>query len=450
MALSCKKESFIKDRSATLNTSSDTLRFDTVFTSTGSVTRFFRIYNNNDQKLLLSKVSLGGGISSPFKINVDGSPGETNNIEVAANDSVYVFVSVKIDPTAVDQPFILQDSVHIQYNGNDRWVQLEAWGQNAHFLRSRIITGNETWTNDKPYVILGGLQVDTNAVLTIGKSCRIYVHANAPLLIDGTLQVNGEKFDSTRVIFQGDRLDDPYKNFPGSWPGIYFRGESKNNVLNYTIIRNAYQGLVTEKSSASPKIVLKECIIDNCFDAGILAIQSSIKADNCLISNCGKNMILAFGGTYDFTNCTSAAYSNTFILHKDPVLQLSNSLSDGSTVMDADLTAGFTNCIFWADQGIVDDEVVVSKQGNKIFNVSFKNCLWRVKNNPANITSSAIISNKDPMFDSINVERRFYNFELKSGSPAIDTGIATPLTIDLKGNPRNVNGKPDLGCYEKN
>ena len=132
---SCKKETFITSGNAQLSTSSDTLAFDTLFTSVGSVTRYFRIYNDNDQKLRLSTIQLAGGTSSVFKINVDGFTGPTvTNIEVEANDSVYVFVTAKIDPTTANIPFVLQDSIRIDYNGNKKWVQLEAWGQNANFL----------------------------------------------------------------------------------------------------------------------------------------------------------------------------------------------------------------------------------------------------------------------------------------------------------------------------
>ncbi len=49
MALACKKDSFITGN-ANLSTSADTLHFDTVFTTIGSVTHYFRIFNDNDQK----------------------------------------------------------------------------------------------------------------------------------------------------------------------------------------------------------------------------------------------------------------------------------------------------------------------------------------------------------------------------------------------------------------
>ncbi|MFM9908898.1 MAG: hypothetical protein ACKVOW_06105 [Chitinophagaceae bacterium] len=448
---SCKKESFITGSDAKLSTSADSLRFDTVFTSTGSVTHFFRIYNNNNQKLRLSSVKLNGGSSSNFKMNVDGiASSEVNNVEVEANDSVYVFVTVKINPTIADLPFVIQDSITIQYNGNKQLVQLEAWGQNANFFRSRRIITNETWTNAKPYVLLGGLQVDTNVTLTIEKGTRVYLHADAPFLVDGTLKINGEKYDSTRVIFSGDRLDEPYRDYPASWPGIYFRGESKDNILSYAIIKNSFQGIVIEKPSlnANPKIILNECIIDNCFDAGILGIRSSIKAQNCLISNCGKNIILAYGGTYDFTHCTSTAFSNSFLLHKESVLLVTDFIKQGNTILTSNLNASFKNCIFWGDNGTVEDEVITSKLGTGSFTASFQNCLWKVKNNPANSSSSNIVANQNPQFDTVNTQRRIYNFRLKDDSPALNKGIATGVAIDLDGKPRNI-GLPDLGCYEK-
>ena len=450
MATACKKDSFITGN-ANLSTSADTLHFDTVFTTLGSVTHYFRIFNDNNQKLKLRNVSLAGGASSVFKINVDGTPGPAvSDIDIEANDSLYVFVSVKINPTAQDLPFVIRDSIHIQFNNQEKWVQLEAWGQNAHFLRSRLIDANETWTNDKPYVILGGLQVDTNTTLTIQKGCRIYLHASAPFIVDGTLLVTGEKYDSTRVIFSGDRLDEPYRNYPGAWPGIYFRGESKDNYLQYAIIKNAYQGIIAiaPAANANPKVILSESIIDNCYDAGIQSVQSDIRAQNCLISNCGKNMVLALGGKYEFNHCTSVAYSNTFIQHKEPVLLVTDFIRDGNTILTAGLNASFSNCIFWADNSIVENEVVSNKQGNGPFNLNFQNCLWKVKNNPGNATATNIIANQAPLFDIIDTQKRWYNFRLKDESPALNKGKASPLNIDLDGNPRPV-GLPDLGCYEK-
>lgn len=446
----CKKESFITSPDARVRTSEEKITFDTVFTSVGSVTQFFRIYNDNKQKLRISSVKLAGGQASAFKINADGYPGpEITNLEMEAGDSMYVFVSVHINPAGGTLPFIVQDSISITYNGKTSWVQLEAWGQNANFLRGRKLTGNVTWDNRLPYVILGGLIVDTTATLTIEKGARIYLHADAPFIVDGTLKVNGEKYDSTRVYFTGDRLDDPYRDYPGSWPGIYFRGSSRDNQLNFAVLKNAYQGIVAEKPSvnSNPKLTLNECIIDNVYDVGIFGVQTSIAARNCLVSNCGKNIILAYGGNYDFNHCTVAAYSNSFILHKEPVMQVANFIKEGNNFLTHDLNATFRNSIFWAESGSVDDEVVVLKQATNPFNVSFTNCLWRVKNNPANTTRTNILANADPLFENIDIPKRLYNFRLKMGSPAINAGVATGVLFDLDGKART--NAPDLGAYEK-
>lgn len=447
---SCKQESFTDSPGARLQTSVDTLHFDTVFTSTGSITQVIKIVNPNNKGIHISSVRLAGGNSSPFKINVDGIPGpQISDIAVPGDDSIYVFVTVSIDPSSSTLAFIEQDSIEIIYNGNTRFVQLDAYGQNAHFFRNKIVTGNETWNNDLPYVILGGLVVDTNALLSINKGCRIYMHADAPIIVQGSLQVNGERWDSTRVVFTGDRLDYPYRDFPASYPGIIFTGSSNNNVINYGIIKNAYQGLVVEDPSAGTKLTLNETIIDNAYDAGLIGINSSITARNLLVSNCGKSIMLVQGGNYSFDHTTVAGISNSFIPHKEPSLLVTNYILQNNIPITASLNAVFRNSIFWGDaNGIVEDEVIVAKQGSTAFNVLFDQVLWRVKNTPQFSTINGAINNEDPLFDSVNTGERIYSFRLKDQSPAINKGIITGLNRDLDGAPRPV-GLPDLGAYEK-
>lgn len=442
--VSCRKDSFITSPNASLSTSTDTLHFDTVFTTTGSVAHSFKIFNQNDQIIRLSKVRLMGGAASPFKINVDGTAGTSfDNIEIGPNDSAYVFVSVSINPSAANLPFVVRDSVLINYNGNDLFVQLEAFGQNANFLRNRRITANTTWNNTLPYVILGGVLIDENATLTIDKGAMVYFHADAPMIVNGSLKVNGEKYDSTRVVFRGDRLDPDYRDFPGSWPGIVFNTSSKDNVLNYAVIKNAYQGVIAQgpPPNTNPKVTLNECIIDNVFDAGVLSVNSSINARNCLITNCGTNVQIA-GGTYNFTHCTIASYGNAFISHKNPVLFITNAATQ-TTVYP--LTANFKNCIFYGEGGAVDNEIIIDNKGSTA-SVTFDNVIYKVKTDPSATFRNAI-KNQPPLFDSIDVGRRYFDFRLKDGSPAVNKGINAGVPTDLDGRTRT--GTPDIGCYEK-
>ena len=448
---SCKKESFITSSNARLSFSADSIKFDTVFTSIGSITQSFKIFNDNNQKLLLSKVKLMGGPTSSFKININGvAATEQDNIEVAANDSIYVFVTVTVDPTVANLPFIISDSVLINYNGNDRFVQLQAYGQNAHFLNNTIISANTTWANDRPYVILGSIRVDTLFTLTIDPGCKIYLHANAPFIVDGTLLINGSK--GNEVQFAGDRLDDPYKYFPAGWPGIYFRGSSKNNIMNYAVIKNAYQAVVVEEpaTNPNPKLIMHQCIIDNAYDAGLLCFNSSVQADNTLISNCGKNINIILGGNYTFTNCTLASFSNSYILHKAPVLVATNFADQNGGTVTADMSALFRNCIFWGDNGSIEDELFISKQGSNVFNVVVDHCLYKAVTDPTNTTLTASIKNIDPSFDSIDVNHAYYDFRITKNTiaPGIDQGAATGFLKDLDNNNRSI-GLPDIGCYEK-
>ena len=268
---SCRKDAFITDVNARINVSADTVRFDTVFTTTGSVTQSLKIINSNSGKLLLSSIKLMGGSNSAYKLNINGVPkNELTNIELAAEDSMYVFVSVTINPNANNLPFIVKDSIEILFNGNKKYIQLEAYGQNAHFLRNHTISENTIWPNDLPYVITGSFFIDTAISLTIDPGCKIYLHADAPIIVDGSLIVNGTK--NNEVIFRGDRLDEYYRDLPAGWPGIYFRNKSTDNVMSFAVIRNAYQALAVQNPAENnkTKLTLHQCIIDNAFESGIL------------------------------------------------------------------------------------------------------------------------------------------------------------------------------------
>jgi hypothetical protein len=444
---SCKKDSFITSADARLSTSIDSLKFDTVFTTTGSITKSFKIFNNNEQKLLLSKIKLGGGATSAFKMNVNGiAATELNNVEVAANDSIYVFVTVTVNPTAANLPFIISDSVLIDFNGRNAKVNLEAFGQNAVFIRNGLIISNVNFTNTLPYVILGGLQVASTGSLTINAGTKIYCHADAPIIIDGTLICNGTKLQP--IVFAGDRLDDPYNGFPASWPGIYFRSTSKDNVLQFASVKNAYQAVVVDApaTNTNPKLLLKQCIIDNALDAGLLFTNTKVAAENCLVSNCGRGIDVSYGGNYSFIHCTIASYSNSYVLHKKPSVFLTDANGSNQT---SPLNTLLQNCIVYGDAGFVQNEIQTTKVGGS-FAVNIDHCLYRAVADPINASINVSIKNNDPSFDSIDNSRRFYDFRITKNATAagINKGVATSLLKDLDDKNRNV-GLPDIGAYEK-
>lgn len=447
---SCSKETFVTAADARLSASIDTLSFDTVFVSRGSVTKSIKIFNENDQKLRLASVRLAGADSSSFKINIDGeSKSQVTDIDINANDSMYLFVQVNVDPTSAHLPFIIQDSIIIESNGNKKVLQLRAYGQNAVFLKNSRLKGAVTWNNSLPYVIIGSLQVDTNAVLNIRAGTKIYLHADAPLLVDGKLTANGTK--EQKIIFTGDRTDPEYKDLPASWPGIYFRNSSKSNSLQYVIIKNAYQGIIAQQPSGTsvPKVTLSHAVISNIYDAGILAINTNMNVDNSLISNCGSNITVLMGGNYRFVHCTVASYSNFFVNHNKPVLQVADFIEQDGTQYSAPLNAFFQNCIFWGDGSSVENEIAVAKKGAAPFAVTFDHVLYKAKTAADLATFVSSIQNEDPMFDVINVSDNIFDFHFNktNTSPAINAGSKTAFTTDLDGKARDA--QPDIGCYEK-
>ena len=121
-----------------LSFSTDTLAFDTVFSTIGSTTRQFMIYNRNNEPLNIESVMLASGEATGFRMNLDGRKGSLfNNVGILANDSMYVFVEVTVDPNGGNQPLLIQDSVLFTVNGVRQSVLLEAYGQDVHQSQSR-------------------------------------------------------------------------------------------------------------------------------------------------------------------------------------------------------------------------------------------------------------------------------------------------------------------------
>lgn len=446
---SCKKESFTHDRNAKISFSVDSLFFDTVFTTAGSVTKSFKIFNPNDGKINIGEIKLMGANTSPFKMNVDGISGsDIRDVAINANDSAYVFIQVNINPSAITNPFLMEDTIQILCNGNISKIGLSAYGRNAVFLKNHKVSNVETWINTLPYVILGGLQIDTNAVLNIPAGTEIYVHADAPILVDGTLKALGTA--NARVHFSGDRMDEDYRDLPASWPGIFFRSTSKNNELRYVHLKNAYQGIIAQDlaPNGQPKVLISRSMIDNIYDAGILAIHSSIQADNSLISNCGSNVVLALGGNYQFINCTVASYGSRYINRSNPVLQVADYLTQDQTTLTAPLNALFQNSIFWGESGGVENEVLTGKKGTSTFSVIFDHVIYKAKTDPSWVTFISSLKNANPNFDKIDLSKGIFDFHTTlQNSPAVKAGTLTGYNIDLDGKTRV--SPPDIGCYEK-
>ncbi len=451
----CKKDKFLTT-GGDLKFSLDTLSFDTVFTTLGSFTAQVKIYNPQNQKITISSVRLEGTNASFFHLNVNGVQGnEVKNIEVAAKDSIYVFATVKVDPNGSNNPFVVEANIKATLNGKDFSLPLLAYGQDAHYIYGDSIGVNTTWLTDKPYVIIHSVLVGPSATLTIPSKCRIYLHADSRIYVDGTMHVDGTKQDS--VVFQGDRLDRAYfgyEGYPGEWGGIYYSPKSHDNYLKYAILKNcggstgyglpaAIWATPDTINDGQYQLRLYNTIIENSIGYGILSFSSTIRAENCLINTCGAQALATFeGGQYDFLHCDLVTYGTTKVSHtNEPTVALINyrDISDVQYVAGP-LVANFTNCVVW---GSLDNEFFANKRSGADYTVTMNNCLLKSKDTiPSYVTLNSCIINQDPMFNDYTK----WDYHPKTGSPLIDKGATTSINTDLDDKGRV--GTPDIGCYE--
>src|SRR5512133_3648719 len=167
ITVACNRRELDPDPDAMPSFSTDTVTFDTIFTTIGSATLNFKIYNHSNRPLLISSIDLAGGSSSFFRLNIDGDPySSVRNIEIPPDDSLFVFVAVTIDPNNQNNPLVVKDSILFNTNGRLQDVKLIAYGQDVHLINGDIIPG-QVWSADKPYLIYNSMAVDTGEIITI-------------------------------------------------------------------------------------------------------------------------------------------------------------------------------------------------------------------------------------------------------------------------------------------
>ncbi|MFI5149529.1 MAG: hypothetical protein ACHQRM_07320 [Bacteroidia bacterium] len=465
---SCRKDTLLTDTSARLKFSADTLLFDTVFTTIGSTTRHFLVRNTYNQPISISNIRLAGGSNSPYKVNVDGWQlnGNLANTKIAAKDSMYVWVKVTVNPLS-GGPVIVADSLLFDVNGHRQHVILEAIGQNVYLHKptnyillsdgssvpySKAICG-DVWKNDKPHLVFNYLVVDSACTLQMMPGTRVYMHNNAVLWVykAGTLLINGSY--NQPVNFSGDRLEADYFSIPGQWGNIWLSALSKNNVIDWAVIRNGSVGLLVDTvdaSSGNPTLRLTNTRIFNMSVAGIYGRGASIVSDNIAVSNCAHyTLALTIGGSYSFRQCSFGDYYSTSTRNNASVI-LSNWYTDISNIrrirnLDS---ANFLNCIIYganADELKLDSASSVSTH----FRYTFNNCLiastMSVNGNCNFGCPNNNIFNQDPQFyDEVN-----NNLNIHTGSPAKGIGgnLLYPVLIDLNNASRPPFGA-DAGAYQ--
>jgi len=470
---SCRKpDEILTGSEYKLSFSTDTVLFDTVFSTIGSTTKYLKVHNPHDQKILISKIHLAGGSGSQYQINIDGLPSSSiDNVEVAANDSLYIFIKVTVDPTDQNTPMVVTDSIIFETNGNYQDVDLVAWGQDAHYfvgyrhspessLKYIIVAGeNEevTWIDDKPYVIYGWAVVDSTAKLNIGPGVNMYFHQNSGLWVyrGGTINIDGKK--DSLVTFQGDRLEYEFLYQPGQWNGIVLNESPETHSINYAEVENAYVGIQASPLGSdniwSCDLDLTNTVVKSMTSFGLYSFASNITATNSVFADCATYTVCLVGGNYDFRHCTLADYWSGSI-RQQPSVRISNIIefvtADGIISYISPLqSAYFGNCILY---GNLNEEIDSANSNEYEFNYQFDNCFLkteRVISNPDFYIDN--YKNIDPLFMDYTLD----NYRLDTLSPASNVGnieitnsSQINIELDLDGNSRITDNGPDVGAYE--
>lgn len=468
-AVSCKKEKLNSSSSAALKFSADTVLFDTVFTTAGSATRQLRVINPYRQKIKISKIYLQSGNASPYFLNADGSPGKSfTDIELDAEDSLYIFIQVNVNPLSSNSPLIIQDAIVFEVNGNTQKVYLEAWGQNAYYHKptnaiyfsngaylaystiSSVNNATVTWTNDKPHVIYGWLVVDSSQTLIMQPGTKVYFYQNAGLWVYryGTLKVQGVY--GNEVVFQGFRREADFMDLPGQWDRIWINEGSKENEINYAIIKNGFIGVQAEVLNtiynADPRrLRITNTRILNMKKWGLYSLGYNIYAGNNIVANCAEYaLVIALGGNYNFIHNTFANYWSQSSRNKECVYI--NNYAD-NTVFPLD-TCYFGNCII---DGNLSNELNLDLNTSSSTyppNHQFNYCLIKTTINTSNSHFSNCLINQNAKFNNPSS----YDFSLQTGSSAINAGNntdAAKFPFDINNYSRFSDIAPDLGAIEK-
>ena len=404
-----------------LTFSTDTVKFDTLFSTVPSVTETFWVHNESSDGIRIQSVRLERTTQSGYRVNVDGTyldPVGTD-FEVRKGDSILVFVEVTTHENHAKEPQLVEDNLLFTLeNGTQQKVNLRTYSWDALKLTDLVVSRDTTIESDKPVVVYGsGIRVDSAATLTL-RHTTLYFHDGAGMDVCGQLVAEN-------CVFRGDRLDHmfdylPYDRISGQWRGISITSSSSYNILNNCEIRNAWDALDCDSTA----IQMVGTIVHNNRGVGLSARNSQVALSYCQFTNTLGDCLALKGCEAVVDHCTLGQFY-PFSADRGAAFRFTN------TNMPMLLLC--TNTLI---TGYADDVVMGEMQDTTIvFDYRFADCILRTDSVADKKRFERIIweTPKDSVqgkqhFKTIDEENLYYDFTIDSISPAFKLGIGRIIT----------------------
>lgn len=452
-----------------LSFSTDTVRFDTLFTEVSSSTYAFLVHNRNGEGLRIAQTLLSRGEESPFRVNVDGLSGTAfSDIAIRGGDSLYVFVEVTVDPRGQDEPFEVLDSlVFVLESGVTQQVMLCAYGQDAVVLHGATIDEDARFTAERPYLIYDSLRVNQGSTLTLEAGTRLYFNEGAELQVYGTVVAVGE--GSAPIVFRGARTDHmfsylPYDKLTAQWGGITLHESSHDNIFMHCDIHSGIYGIRAEDNDMNGhKLLMQNSHIHNVEQDALKLTQCVASFSNNLFTNAGGHCVSVLGGQMTFLHCTMANFFPwssergvavniaNFVAEEEMVYPLMgvnfiNSIITGSkddelmgVVLEKTDSMDYSE---YAQYGFMHSLINSKGEAREPDTLHFEHIVWEHRDSTAYGRTN---------FHTINHNEFIYDFHLDSLSCARGIGSTDYLGIlpyDKDGRPRYEGAIVDAGCYQ--
>ena len=414
----------------------------TVITEDVSTTHRFTVRNPHSKGIVISNISLSGENAGYFRLNVDGFSGrEFNDVEIRANDSIYVLVSCTLPANDSDLPVNLLANIDFKSNGNTSTVVVSATGRDVVRLHGFTVDADTGFSPLRPYQIFDSLVVAEGATLTLPAGTQLMFHDKARMIVRGSLRAEGSV--EAPVELRGDRTgnvitDITFDLMSRQWDGLAFTSTSRDNLLSHTIVRNTVYPTTVDHTD----LTIINSRLRNSGSTVLDVTGGTVTAVGSEFAEAADGVVYLDGGNHTFNQCTFANYY-LFSAIGGPAIGLNhiNEVTDNGSG-EPYASVEISNSIIYGlgtdiSHGTLDGTSVYLRncllKSNGSDDYNFINCLW----------------GEDPLYYTVRNDYVF-DYRLKPESPAIGAADATLNThpaaaVDAYGQPRNT--PPDLGAY---